>query len=151
MSQAALGKLVNVSPDLIGKVEKAVRWPTEALARSCDSVLDTGGTLIAMWADVACERDKDRLHECGRTAQEIGALEPIGEVARRVWRLGDAATEAAAEVFNAAITDLVDRYEIQGPATLAPHAVMLRRQLDSLIDGRPTSRQRQRLLASVFR
>jgi ribosome-binding protein aMBF1 (putative translation factor) len=32
MSQADLAKLVHVHPDLIAKVEKATRWPTEALA-----------------------------------------------------------------------------------------------------------------------
>jgi hypothetical protein len=48
--------VVHVHPDLIAKVEKAARWPTEALATSCDSALAAGGRLAALWPDVARER-----------------------------------------------------------------------------------------------
>jgi hypothetical protein len=64
--------------------------------------------------------------------------------------LGNAAAEAG-WVFDAAIADVVDRYETEGPASLAVDTVVLRRRLDSLMDGRPTISQRQRLLGLAGR
>ncbi len=45
LSQDELGRRTHHSGDLIGKVEKAQRRPTVALAASCDRVLATGGAL----------------------------------------------------------------------------------------------------------
>lgn len=154
MSQAELAKLVHVHPDLIAKVEKAARWPTEGLAISCDSALRTGGTLAALWTDVARERNKDR--QPGRSGAADGAvdmdvLEPFGEVANRLWRLGDATTEAAMSVLEAGIADLVERYETEDPATLASYTVTLRRSLESLVHGQPSTSQRQQLLGLAGR
>lgn len=56
MSQRELGLRIHISGDLIGKIEKAFRWPSEMLANSCDSVLDTGGILARLWPLVARER-----------------------------------------------------------------------------------------------
>jgi hypothetical protein len=149
MSQADLAKLVHVHPDLIAKVEKAARWPTEALAASCDTVLATGGLLIALWPDVARERDEhrrpDRSSETS-DGDDLRAFESIGEVAGRLWRLGDANTEAALSIVRTGIADIVERYETENPEVLAPQAVTLRRNLDSMVTARPTSTQRRVLL-----
>jgi UDP-glucose 4-epimerase len=82
MSQADLAKLVHVHPDLIAKVEKAARWPTEALATSCDSALSTGGRLAALWPDVARERQEEkrpRPNSAANDAEDVHVFEPIGE------------------------------------------------------------------------
>jgi hypothetical protein len=55
LSQRELGLRTNISGDLIGKIEKALRWPSESLATSCDLVLDTGGILARLWPLVARE------------------------------------------------------------------------------------------------
>jgi transcriptional regulator with XRE-family HTH domain len=47
-SLARLGRMVHVSGDLLGKVEKAQRWPSEDLIRRCDSALGAAGTLTRL-------------------------------------------------------------------------------------------------------
>src|SRR2546423_3500998 len=44
LSLAQLGRAVYVSADLIGKVEKAQRWPRAALVDQFEAVLDAGAT-----------------------------------------------------------------------------------------------------------
>ncbi|MGH3943035.1 MAG: helix-turn-helix domain-containing protein [Pseudonocardiaceae bacterium] len=48
LSHDRLGERINYSGDLIGKVEKAERAPTAALATACDEVLGTGGALARL-------------------------------------------------------------------------------------------------------
>jgi hypothetical protein len=45
LSHDRLGKQINFSGDLIGKVEKSERAPSAPLAEACDAVLSTGGVL----------------------------------------------------------------------------------------------------------
>ena len=49
LSQDSLGKQVFASGDTVSKVEKALRFPTRALAESCDTTLNTGGALLRLW------------------------------------------------------------------------------------------------------
>lgn len=46
LSQAELGRLVHVSGDLIGKIEKASRRPSPELVERLDTVLDAAGALV---------------------------------------------------------------------------------------------------------
>ena len=55
LSQAALARLVHVHPDLIAKVEKAVRRPSRDLAADCDAALGAGGSLLGLWAPAAAD------------------------------------------------------------------------------------------------
>jgi transcriptional regulator with XRE-family HTH domain len=48
LSLAQLGRKVHMSGDLLGKVEKAQRWPSEDLIRRCDSALGAAGTLTRL-------------------------------------------------------------------------------------------------------
>lgn len=48
LSHERLGSQINYSGDLIGKVEKAQRAPTAALAEACDKVLGTRGALARL-------------------------------------------------------------------------------------------------------
>ncbi|MGH3923432.1 MAG: helix-turn-helix domain-containing protein [Pseudonocardiaceae bacterium] len=48
LSHDRLGAQINYSGDLIGKVEKAERAPTTALATACDEALGTGGALTRL-------------------------------------------------------------------------------------------------------
>jgi len=154
MSQADLAKLVHVHPDLIAKVEKAVRWPTEPLAASCDSALGTAGTLTALWTDVARERREGR--QPGPSgppggAEDLDMFEPLGEMANRLWMLGGSGAEAAMSVLETGIADLVERYETEDPAALAPYAVTLRRSMESLVYAQPTTSHRRQLLGLAGR
>lgn len=96
MSQAALADLIHVHRDLVAKVERAVRKPSERFAASCDSVLGTAGTLTALWARVVEEQQefaaapdavaRDMLDHClrllavlGSTANAVG-LHSLGAV-----------------------------------------------------------------------
>jgi transcriptional regulator with XRE-family HTH domain len=58
LSQARLGVLMHVSADLVGKVEKAVRWPSRQFAADCDAALDTGGALVRLLPQVQVERTR---------------------------------------------------------------------------------------------
>jgi hypothetical protein len=56
LSLAQLGKAVYASADLLGKVEKAQRWPSAALVEECEAVLGSGGVLPQLYALAADER-----------------------------------------------------------------------------------------------
>jgi transcriptional regulator with XRE-family HTH domain len=58
LSQDRLGQQVNFDASLIGKVEKAERMPSRALAEACDRVLETGGSLARLWPLVDQERQR---------------------------------------------------------------------------------------------
>lgn len=58
MSQAQLARMVHVHPDLIAKVEKAVRWPTQGLIAACDKALGKAGPLLELWPAVDAERSR---------------------------------------------------------------------------------------------
>jgi transcriptional regulator with XRE-family HTH domain len=45
MSLEQLGRAAHVCGDLIGKIEKAQRWPDPSLVHQLDTVLDSGGIL----------------------------------------------------------------------------------------------------------
>ena len=73
------------SGDLIGKLEKAERWPTLDLASRCDAVLETGGALARLWPLVERERlhvDSSPAGSCEdgdvRRRQFVGQLGAIG-------------------------------------------------------------------------
>lgn len=52
LSQHALGRLVHVSGDLIGKIEKGERRAGHDLVRRCDAELGVGGRLVELWHTV---------------------------------------------------------------------------------------------------
>ncbi|MFY1671257.1 helix-turn-helix transcriptional regulator [Plantactinospora sp. WMMB334] len=62
LSQNALARLIRHSPEIVGAVERAERWPTQELARRCDDVLGAGGELLNLWPVV----DKMREASDGR-------------------------------------------------------------------------------------
>ncbi len=60
LSQAALARLIHVSPDLVAKVEKAARRPSSALAETCDELLGANGSLAVLWPAIEREHDGRR-------------------------------------------------------------------------------------------
>lgn len=56
LSQAALARVAYVSPALVGKVEKAERWPTTGAVDEWEAVLDSGGALPRLWSEVEAYR-----------------------------------------------------------------------------------------------
>lgn len=80
MTQSQLGQRVHVSGDLIGKIEKAERRCTPALAEQLDEALSTGGVLARALRLVAADADKPRTHaDITLGASDSGAAG---------WRLG---------------------------------------------------------------
>ncbi|MFC4337457.1 helix-turn-helix domain-containing protein [Salininema proteolyticum] len=81
LSQAQLARLIYVSESLIGKIEKGERSCTEALARSLDQALDTGGVLSRALPLVRAHPDNSG--ESGRaeakSASEVPQPEYLGE------------------------------------------------------------------------
>lgn len=59
LSIADLARSVFASPDLIGKVEKARRWPRQELVDRCEAVLDSGGLLRRLYALALAERSPE--------------------------------------------------------------------------------------------
>lgn len=49
LSQAALGRITHDSAALIGRFEKAERWPNRAAVVRLDAALDTGEALVRIW------------------------------------------------------------------------------------------------------
>ncbi|MEV7227259.1 helix-turn-helix transcriptional regulator [Polymorphospora sp. NPDC051019] len=68
LSQQKLGRLVHISGDLIGKIEKGERRANRDLARRCDSALGCAGALLQLW---------DRVE-----AEERGVRSPTGAIER---------------------------------------------------------------------
>jgi hypothetical protein len=56
MSLATLGRAVHVTGSLLGKVEKADRWPGTDLIRRCDVALDSAGVLYRLYELAEHER-----------------------------------------------------------------------------------------------
>ena len=56
LSLAQLGRSVYASADLLGKVEKAQRWPSRTLVDDCENALRTGGILLRLYALASTER-----------------------------------------------------------------------------------------------
>jgi DNA-binding XRE family transcriptional regulator len=52
LSQRALGRLVHVSGDLIGKIEKGERSTNQDLAHRCDKALGADGRLADLWSAI---------------------------------------------------------------------------------------------------
>jgi transcriptional regulator with XRE-family HTH domain len=49
LSLAQLGEMVHNSGDLLGKIEKAQRWPREDLVCRCDAALEACGALVRLY------------------------------------------------------------------------------------------------------
>jgi tRNA (Thr-GGU) A37 N-methylase/DNA-binding XRE family transcriptional regulator len=81
LSQAALARAVHVHPDLIAKVEKAVRRASKELAVDCDAVLGAGGALVGLWTVAAADGRRPRAG--------LVAPVPVGSV---IGRRDDGAT-----------------------------------------------------------
>src|SRR2546421_2361561 len=61
LSQAELGARVHHSGALVGKIEKAERFPSVDFCQLVDSVLDTGGVLCRMRPGIDPKVDADYL------------------------------------------------------------------------------------------
>ncbi|MGH3889228.1 MAG: helix-turn-helix domain-containing protein [Pseudonocardiaceae bacterium] len=62
LSQAAVGQRSHDSGALIGKIEKGERFPSLALTRRLDVILDTGGELERLWPSLQHERATHPAH-----------------------------------------------------------------------------------------
>ncbi|MGH3914322.1 MAG: helix-turn-helix domain-containing protein, partial [Pseudonocardiaceae bacterium] len=74
LSHDRLGALINYSGDLIGKVEKAERAPTAALAEACDELLSTGGWLGRLVSLIEALAQQE---SAARTLEVSGPQRPV--------------------------------------------------------------------------
>jgi hypothetical protein len=72
-SLAQLGRVVYASADMIGKVEKAQRWPSAALVDQFEAVLDTAGILRRLYA---LAEDEQRTSSVSAPLNGAGSLAP---------------------------------------------------------------------------
>ncbi|MGO4750713.1 helix-turn-helix domain-containing protein, partial [Streptomyces sp. 2MCAF27] len=76
LTAAQLGPMVQVSPDVISKIEKGVYRCRRDLAERLDVVLDTGGVLTRAWGMVFGHADKKRRDaDSARTAPVEGTIQ----------------------------------------------------------------------------
>jgi len=154
-SQVALGAAVHASGDLVGKVEKAERSASADFAARCDRALDTGGVLARLWPLV--ERELSGLPNVGAIADAVLQAAPpdsesISAIAARSLRLTAVnVDDAALDLLDFAISDFVDRYEVEGPLRLAAEVAALRWRVQQLLDGRQHPPQRRRLYVIAAR
>lgn len=74
LSHDRLGVQINYSGDAIGKVEKAERAPTVALAKACDQVLGTGGALARLVALIEATAQETCAGRCPDAGSNLGPV-----------------------------------------------------------------------------
>lgn len=83
LTQSALGELVWHSAEVVAKVEKAERWPTQYFAERCDLVLGAGGVLIELFPLVEVQRlacDGRRVRSSSGEGR-VPSVERVGDLA----------------------------------------------------------------------
>jgi len=73
LSQADLGALVFVSKDQIGKIEKALRWPTPELISELDATLGASGLLEAFGPSLRSQQHSRQQRVVGAQTLERAA------------------------------------------------------------------------------
>ncbi len=91
LSQAELGRRSHDSGALICKIEKGERFPSLALARRLDVVLDTGGTLERLWPSLEHDRATSEAPRGVPSSGELGLAwsatpRVTVEVVAQLWR-----------------------------------------------------------------
>lgn len=76
LSQSRLGDLTHHSRSLIGKVEKAERWPSLDLAQRADIALATGGALQRLWPSVEREYRQPTISAAAHDEPDPGGQPP---------------------------------------------------------------------------
>jgi hypothetical protein len=104
---------LHVSGDLIGKIEKAARWPSRDLAHGIDQALETGGELAGLWPQVQRYRESlgaDLVRPTGQgwmarpdTDRDSSSQSGLGESVRRRHLGGLVAAVTACTVLDSAV------------------------------------------------
>ncbi|MET8648374.1 hypothetical protein [Nocardia aurea] len=72
----------------------------------------------------------------------VDTFESPSDIATRVQRVTEMdADEGVLDIFSLAVTDVVDRYEVEGPRRLAPGVIGSRKQVEVLLQQRRNPRQ----------
>ncbi|MGH3831768.1 MAG: helix-turn-helix transcriptional regulator [Pseudonocardiaceae bacterium] len=100
LSQAALGRRTHDSGALIGKIEKGERFPSLALTRRLDAVLDTDGALERLWPQVDHER---ATREASGDAATSGDAPVSGELGLAWCATPRATVEVVAQLWRSAL------------------------------------------------
>jgi transcriptional regulator with XRE-family HTH domain len=144
LSQADLGSLVFVSKDQIGKIEKALRWPTQELISELDSTLGASGLLEAFEPTLRSQRHaRQELTIRVETTLERAALDWLTADAGGVRILGiETDRRVDEEAVVAARQQLANFRQLdhQHGAGRMHHVVSgyVTTELETLLAGRPT-------------
>ncbi len=161
LTQGQLAARTAYSREYTGRAERAgAGFPSPEVVNAIDAVLEAGGELVALHARAAAERHARRLlHKTGGNDSAV-LVSSDGVAAHREETSTDEAEEALSrmqwfiqvnvddDVLDAlafAINDVVERYETDGPATLARKVRTLRSLTHAYLQGHQHPKQRERL------
>lgn len=147
LSQAALGRVTHDSAALIGRFEKAERWPSRAAVIRLDEALETAGALARIWdrADQEARRPHDTKSpaeiETGLGLEWHADLSTTASTVAALWD-GDAALESLQPQWLPSVGDgALLRWHLEQTRPAHPH-----RPLEGREEGRPGGRRRLSLL-----
>jgi transcriptional regulator with XRE-family HTH domain len=161
LTQGQLAARTAYSREYTGRAERAgAGFPSPEVVNAIDAVLEAGGELVALHARAAAERHARRLlHKIegvDRAAPAIsdGAAhhreetptDEAGEALSRMqWFVQVNVDDDVLDALAFAINDVVERYETDGPATLAHRVRSLRLLSHDYLQGHQHPKQRERL------
>jgi transcriptional regulator with XRE-family HTH domain len=164
LTQGQLAARTAYSREYMGRAERpGAGFPSPEVVNAIDTVLEAGGELVTLYARAAAERHARRLlHKTG--GNDSAALVSSGDVASQAGHREEQPADEAAEALSRmqwfiqvnvdddvldalafAINDVVERYETDGPATLARKVRALRSLSHDYLKGHQHPKQRERL------
>lgn len=100
LSQAALGRITHDSGALIGRFEKAERWPSRDAAVRLDEALEAAGSLVRIWDRADQEVERSRVDAPPSVADDLGLtwqtdLSVTATTVATLWAEDDALASAS--------------------------------------------------------
>lgn len=132
LSQDELGRLVHFSGDLIGKIEKAERNCSAALAQDLDNILQTNGVLARAWRLVEAQAD-NRPDETDKHPRPLAAASRARDFQGMLERDDRAAFEKGLPMLRREILSVALNWG--AAALLAPIAPAVTALIDALGSG----------------
>jgi hypothetical protein len=168
LTQGQLAAQTAYSREYTGRAERpGAGFPSPEVVNAIDVVLEAGGELVALHAQADAQRHARRLHyktggpasaamvsrdgvaegaqSQGRQRDESPADEAEEALSRMQWFIQVNVDDDVLDALAFAINDVVERYETDGPATLARKVRALRSLSHDYLQGHQHPRQRERL------
>ena len=155
-SQRSLADQLPFSRSTVANIETGRQQAPREFWQLCDDLLGAGGDLLAAHDRLAAAVERQAHAELQQAHARLtaGQTELTGRVvlesptaimARRATLHTSALTAELLADLEQLVVNVVDRYEAEGPLTLAPEAVQARRLVDQLLTGNQRLHQRARL------